>query len=355
MALEHAILVSLTERAGSGYELARRFDRSIGFFWAATHQQIYRVLKRDGASRAGSTPRPSRRRAGRTRRSTPSAAAGRAELPGGSPSPPSPRRCASELAVKIRGASLRRRRARCSPRSRGTATCRRSGSRPTATIEKRDFPDPDRAHRPRAAPVPGAARRHPGRARRSSTGATRYRCTGDGGRHDDPIAYPHLLAPLDLGFTTLPNRVIMGSMHTGLEDRRRDAAAARRLLRRTGPRRRRPDRHRRLRAEPDRLAAAVRRQAVNRAPKPAGTARSPTPCTPRAARSRCRSCTPAATAYHPFSVSRLAHQGADQPRSGRARCATRGASARSTTSPAAPRWPARPATTASRSWAPRAT
>ncbi|MEO7387800.1 MAG: NADPH-dependent 2,4-dienoyl-CoA reductase [Gammaproteobacteria bacterium] len=31
--------------------------------------------------------------------------------------------------------------------------------------------------------------------------------------------YPHLLAPLDLKFTTLRNRVLMGSMHTGLEDR----------------------------------------------------------------------------------------------------------------------------------------
>jgi 2,4-dienoyl-CoA reductase (NADPH2) len=31
--------------------------------------------------------------------------------------------------------------------------------------------------------------------------------------------YPHLLEPLDLGFTTLKNRVLMGSMHTGLEDR----------------------------------------------------------------------------------------------------------------------------------------
>ncbi|MEG0822583.1 MAG: NADPH-dependent 2,4-dienoyl-CoA reductase [Burkholderiaceae bacterium] len=31
-------------------------------------------------------------------------------------------------------------------------------------------------------------------------------------------AYPHLLQPLDLGFTTLKNRVLMGSMHTGLED-----------------------------------------------------------------------------------------------------------------------------------------
>ena len=34
--------------------------------------------------------------------------------------------------------------------------------------------------------------------------------------------YPHLLAPLDLGFVTLPNRVLMGSMHTGLEDHARD-------------------------------------------------------------------------------------------------------------------------------------
>jgi 2,4-dienoyl-CoA reductase (NADPH2) len=34
--------------------------------------------------------------------------------------------------------------------------------------------------------------------------------------------YPNLLAPLDLGFTTLPNRVLMGSMHTGLEDRAGD-------------------------------------------------------------------------------------------------------------------------------------
>jgi len=32
------------------------------------------------------------------------------------------------------------------------------------------------------------------------------------------MAYPHLLAPLDLGFTTLKNRVLMGSMHTGLEE-----------------------------------------------------------------------------------------------------------------------------------------
>ena len=34
--------------------------------------------------------------------------------------------------------------------------------------------------------------------------------------------YPHLFAPLDLGFTRIRNRVLMGSMHTGLEDRASD-------------------------------------------------------------------------------------------------------------------------------------
>jgi DNA-binding PadR family transcriptional regulator len=45
VALPHAILVSLSEQPGSGYELAHRFDRSIGYFWAATHQQIYKTLR----------------------------------------------------------------------------------------------------------------------------------------------------------------------------------------------------------------------------------------------------------------------------------------------------------------------
>ncbi len=46
MALEHAILVSLAEKTASGYDLARRFDASIGHFWKASHQQIYKVLAR---------------------------------------------------------------------------------------------------------------------------------------------------------------------------------------------------------------------------------------------------------------------------------------------------------------------
>jgi DNA-binding PadR family transcriptional regulator len=46
MSLPHALLTALLERPCSGSELAGRFDRSIGYFWPATHQQIYRELGR---------------------------------------------------------------------------------------------------------------------------------------------------------------------------------------------------------------------------------------------------------------------------------------------------------------------
>ena len=46
MSLRHAILTALLEKPSSGLELTRRFDRSIGYFWSATHQQIYRELGR---------------------------------------------------------------------------------------------------------------------------------------------------------------------------------------------------------------------------------------------------------------------------------------------------------------------
>ncbi len=42
------------------------------------------------------------------------------------------------------------------------------------------------------------------------------------GQPDPSTPYPHLFTPLDLGFTQVRNRVLMGSMHTGLEDRARD-------------------------------------------------------------------------------------------------------------------------------------
>jgi DNA-binding PadR family transcriptional regulator len=46
VALADAILACLTERPMTGYELAKTFDASIGFFWKADHQQIYRELSR---------------------------------------------------------------------------------------------------------------------------------------------------------------------------------------------------------------------------------------------------------------------------------------------------------------------
>jgi DNA-binding PadR family transcriptional regulator len=46
MALSHAILSALIGRSCSGYDLAKQFDGSVGFFWQASHQQIYRELAR---------------------------------------------------------------------------------------------------------------------------------------------------------------------------------------------------------------------------------------------------------------------------------------------------------------------
>ena len=51
MALAEAILVCLTERPMTGYELAKTFDSSLGFFWRASHQQIYRQLQQLRADR----------------------------------------------------------------------------------------------------------------------------------------------------------------------------------------------------------------------------------------------------------------------------------------------------------------
>ena len=59
MSLRHAILTALLERPSSGFDLARRFDKSIGYFWSATHQSIYRelgTLEREGL--VESVPQP---------------------------------------------------------------------------------------------------------------------------------------------------------------------------------------------------------------------------------------------------------------------------------------------------------
>lgn len=45
MALSHAIMTALLDEDLSGYDLAKQFDVSLGFFWSASHQQIYQQLK----------------------------------------------------------------------------------------------------------------------------------------------------------------------------------------------------------------------------------------------------------------------------------------------------------------------
>ncbi|KUJ69500.1 PadR family transcriptional regulator [Streptomyces albus subsp. albus] len=105
MALEHAILVSLLEKPGSGYELARRFERSIGYFWTATHQQIYRVLKRmegDGWIDAREVPQQGRP----DKKEYSVAATGRAALAQWLHEPIEPESVRHDLAVKIRGAAF---------------------------------------------------------------------------------------------------------------------------------------------------------------------------------------------------------------------------------------------------------
>ncbi|MEU8518824.1 PadR family transcriptional regulator [Streptomyces sp. NBC_01216] len=105
MALEHAILVSLLEKPGSGYELARRFERSIGYFWTATHQQIYRVLKRmenDGwvdVRDVAQHGRPDKREYS-------VADLGRAALSSWLREPIEPESVRHDLAVRIRGAAF---------------------------------------------------------------------------------------------------------------------------------------------------------------------------------------------------------------------------------------------------------
>lgn len=105
MALEHAILVSLLEQPGSGYELARRFDRSIGYFWTATHQQIYRVLNRmEADGRLDVREVPQRTRPDKKEYSV--TTAGRAALSAWLHEPVQADTVRHELAVKIRGAAF---------------------------------------------------------------------------------------------------------------------------------------------------------------------------------------------------------------------------------------------------------
>lgn len=99
MSLPHALLTALVERPASGSDLAARFDRSIGYFWNASHQQIYRELARmEAAGLIQSLPEETGRGRKRAYRIEP---AGRAELDRwiGEPDRPSPLR--DELMVRL--------------------------------------------------------------------------------------------------------------------------------------------------------------------------------------------------------------------------------------------------------------
>jgi DNA-binding PadR family transcriptional regulator len=142
MALEHAILVSLAERASTGYDLARRFDKSIGHFWTATHQQVYKVLARmESAGWIASTHvaqdgRPDKKVYDLTDD-------GRAELQDWIDRPAEPEAARSDLAVKIRGASYG------DPKAVAAEVRRHRAAHAERlefylTNEKREFPDPSR-------------------------------------------------------------------------------------------------------------------------------------------------------------------------------------------------------------------
>jgi DNA-binding PadR family transcriptional regulator len=140
VALEHAILVSLAERASTGYDLARRFDRSIGQFWTATHQQIYKVLarmERDGWVAATNVAQEGRR----DKKVYDLTATGRTELAAWIGRPADPEATRSDLAVKIRGASY-------GDPAAVAAEVRRHRAMHAERLEfyldneKREFPDP---------------------------------------------------------------------------------------------------------------------------------------------------------------------------------------------------------------------
>lgn len=105
MSLPHAILTALLERPSSGLELTRRFDRSIGYFWSATHQQIYRELGRleeSGCIRALASEQPARGR----KKEYEVLPAGRAELTGWVAGQEDPKPVRDPLLLRMRAAAV---------------------------------------------------------------------------------------------------------------------------------------------------------------------------------------------------------------------------------------------------------
>ncbi|MEW2295229.1 PadR family transcriptional regulator [Streptomyces sp. NPDC006743] len=105
MSLPHAILTALLEKPSSGLELTRRFDRSIGYFWSATHQQIYRELGKleaDGLIRT----LPAEQSARGQKKSYEVLPAGRAELARWSAAAQDPKPLRDALLLRLRAAAV---------------------------------------------------------------------------------------------------------------------------------------------------------------------------------------------------------------------------------------------------------
>jgi DNA-binding PadR family transcriptional regulator len=143
MSLSHALMTSLLEKPSSGYELARRFDKSIGYFWRATHQQIYRELARmEAAGWIASEAAPD---GGRTRkRNYRVLKDGRQELVRWAKAPSEPVDLRDELMVRLRADAA------IGPLGLDEELQRRMALHTTKlqayrAIEARDFP-PDKAH-----------------------------------------------------------------------------------------------------------------------------------------------------------------------------------------------------------------
>lgn len=104
MSLPHALLTALIEHPCSGLELARRFDHSIGYFWHATHQQIYRELGRlEEAGWAESLPPESGRGRKKVYRVLP---AGRRELKRWTAASQDPRPLRDEMMLRLRAEAV---------------------------------------------------------------------------------------------------------------------------------------------------------------------------------------------------------------------------------------------------------
>ncbi len=104
MSLPHALITALVEQPSSGSDLASRFDRSIGYFWHATHQQIYRELGRlEEAGWVQSLPPESGRGRKKVYRVLP---AGRAELQRWVAEDQDPKPLRDEFMVRLRAEAV---------------------------------------------------------------------------------------------------------------------------------------------------------------------------------------------------------------------------------------------------------